>query len=149
MDMALLGVIKWYWQDLAVVFTIMSIVLVIIVLLQKGRGGGLSAAFGGAGGQSAFGSKTGDYFTWVTVGVVAFFLLTAMVLTMNYRPTTELGISRGSSLGSPPGMEPAPAPLETETETNQKPSSTEPTSEKPADETTLPLPTIPAAETPE
>lgn len=134
MDTALLGVIKWYWQVLAVVFTIMSILLVIIVLLQKGRGGGLSAAFGGAGGQSAFGSKTGDYFTWVTVGVVGFFLITAMVLTMHYRPTTELGISKSSSsLGSPPGMEPASAPLETKT--NEKQPADETTPEKPADET--------------
>ncbi|MCK5270815.1 MAG: preprotein translocase subunit SecG [Sedimentisphaerales bacterium] len=147
MDMALLGVIKWYWQVLAVVFTIMSILLVIIVLLQKGRGGGLSAAFGGAGGQSAFGSKTGDYFTWVTVGVVGFFLITAMVLTMHYRPTTELGISRGSSLGSPPGVEPTPAPLETKTNEKQ-PAAAEATPEKPAGETTSPLPTIPTAETP-
>ncbi len=146
MDTALLGMIKWYWQVLAVVFTIMSILLVIIVLLQKGRGGGLSAAFGGAGGQSAFGSKTGDYFTWVTVGVVAFFLITAMVLTMHYRPSTDLGISRGSSLGSPPGMEPIPAPLETET--NQKQPAAETTPEKPAGETTSPPPTIPTAETP-
>ena len=144
MDTALLGVIKWYWQVLAVVFTIMSILLVIIVLLQKGRGGGLSAAFGGAGGQSAFGSKTGDYFTWVTVGVVAFFLITAMVLTMNYRPTTELGVSRGSSLGSPPGVEPTPAP---ETKTNEKQPAAEATPEKPADETTSPLPTTPTAKT--
>ena len=142
MDTALLGVIKWYWQVLAVVFTIMSILLVIIVLLQKGRGGGLSAAFGGAGGQSAFGSKTGDYFTWVTVAVVAFFLLTAMVLTMNYRP--ELSITQGSSLGSPPGMEPVPAPLETD----QKQPSTKTTPEKPADKTVSPPQTIPTAETP-
>ena len=67
---SLLGLIKWYWQALAIVMIIVSLFLIILVLLQKGRGGGLSAAFGGAGGQSAFGSKTGDVFTWVTIVVV-------------------------------------------------------------------------------
>jgi len=48
------------------------VLLVLLVLIQKGRGGGLSGAFGGAGGNTAFGAKTGDVLTWVTS---AFFLL--------------------------------------------------------------------------
>jgi preprotein translocase subunit SecG len=51
----------------------------IVILLQRGRGGGLSGAFGGAGGSSAFGAKTGDVFTWITVVVAAVFLLLAVV----------------------------------------------------------------------
>ena len=38
-----------------------------VILIQRGRGGGLAGAFGGAGGQSAFGTKAGDLFTWITV----------------------------------------------------------------------------------
>lgn len=44
-----------------------SFLLVVVVLLQRGRGGGLAGAFGGAGGQSAFGTKAGDVFTRITV----------------------------------------------------------------------------------
>lgn len=47
----------------------MSTFLILLVLVQKGRGGGLSGAFGGMGGQSAFGARAGDTFTKVTVGV--------------------------------------------------------------------------------
>ncbi|RLS51073.1 MAG: preprotein translocase subunit SecG, partial [Planctomycetota bacterium] len=40
-----------------------SLFLILLVLIQRGRGGGLAGAFGGAGGQSAFGTKAGDVFT--------------------------------------------------------------------------------------
>jgi len=34
-----------------------SIFLILLVLIQRGRGGGLAGALGGMGGQSAFGTK--------------------------------------------------------------------------------------------
>ena len=40
-----------------------SIFLILLVLIQRGRGGGLAGALGGMGGQSAFGTKAGDLFT--------------------------------------------------------------------------------------
>jgi preprotein translocase subunit SecG len=43
--------------------------------LQRGRGGGLAGALGGMGGQSAFGTKAGDLFTKITVGVAAFWIV--------------------------------------------------------------------------
>jgi preprotein translocase subunit SecG len=51
----------------------------LIILVQKGRGEGLTGAFGGGGGSSAFGAKTGDVFTWITVVVAAAFLLLNVV----------------------------------------------------------------------
>ncbi|MBN1844079.1 MAG: preprotein translocase subunit SecG [Sedimentisphaerales bacterium] len=86
MDLLMLGDIRWWAQVLAVLFVLVCVILIVIILLQKGRGGGLSAAFGGAGGHSAFGSKTGDVFTWATIVIVAVFLLLAMVLTSTYKP---------------------------------------------------------------
>ena len=44
-----------------------GVFLIFIVLLQRGRGGGLAGALGGMGGQSAFGTKAGDVFTRITV----------------------------------------------------------------------------------
>jgi preprotein translocase subunit SecG len=53
--------------------------LMLIVLLQRGRGGGLAGAFGGLGGQSAFGTKAGDVFTKITIGVAVFWVIMAGV----------------------------------------------------------------------
>jgi preprotein translocase subunit SecG len=52
--------------------------LILLVLVQRGRGGGLAGAFGGLGGQSAFGTKAGDTFTRVTMVVAAIWILLSM-----------------------------------------------------------------------
>ncbi len=44
-----------------------SVFLILLILVQRGKGGGLTGALGGMGGQSAFGAKAGDAFTRVTV----------------------------------------------------------------------------------
>ena len=46
---------------------VVGVLLIIIILLQRGSGGGLAGAFGGLGGQSAFGTKAGDVFTKITI----------------------------------------------------------------------------------
>ncbi len=87
-------------------FLIVCILLVIIVLLQRGRGGGLSAALGGAGGgHSAFGSRTGDVFTWVTIILVAVFILLAVLATQHFRPP-------GNEQIAAPILTPAPKALD-------------------------------------
>src|SRR5437762_8297312 len=60
---------------LAILLIITSIFLVLLVLIQRGRGGGLAGAFGGLGGQSAFGTKAGDLFTRITIGVATFWII--------------------------------------------------------------------------
>ena len=40
-----------------VLFILTCLILIGIILLQKGRGGGLSGAFGGGGSQTAFGAR--------------------------------------------------------------------------------------------
>jgi protein translocase SecG subunit len=56
-----------------------SLLLIGLILLQKNRGSGLSGAFGGVGGHTAFGTKTGDFLTWVTVSLAFVFLLMSVV----------------------------------------------------------------------
>jgi preprotein translocase subunit SecG len=63
-------------------FIIVSIFLILLILIQKGRGGGLASAFGGAGGNTAFGSKTGDVLTWATSIIFGIFILLAMGLNL-------------------------------------------------------------------
>jgi preprotein translocase subunit SecG len=54
---------------------ITALFLILLVLVQRGRGGGLTGALGGMGGQSAFGSKAGDLFTRITIGAAAFWII--------------------------------------------------------------------------
>ena len=66
-------------------FTLMiviSVFMVLLILIQKGRGGGLSSAFGGSGGNTAFGNKTGDVLTWTTAVVFGIFIVIAVVLNL-------------------------------------------------------------------
>lgn len=51
--------------------------LMIVILLQRGRGGGLAGAFGGLGGQSAFGTKAGDVFTKITIVLAVAWVIVA------------------------------------------------------------------------
>ena len=39
---------------------VVSLWLIFLVLIQRGKGGGLTGALGGSGGSSAFGAKAGD-----------------------------------------------------------------------------------------
>ena len=70
---------------LTVLFIIVCVLLIGVVLLQKGRGGGLGAALGGGAG-SAFGTRTGDVFTWVTIVLAGLFLLMTIGMTLAFRP---------------------------------------------------------------
>lgn len=53
--------------------------LMLVVLVQRGRGGGLVGAFGGAGGMSAFGAKTGDVFTVITIVFAGVFVVLSVL----------------------------------------------------------------------
>jgi preprotein translocase subunit SecG len=64
---------------LMILLLLTAIFLIILILIQRGKGGGLAGAFGGMGGQSAFGTKAGDMFTKITIGVAAFWLLLCVV----------------------------------------------------------------------
>ena len=70
---------------ISVLFIITCVLLILVVLLQKGRGGGLGAALGGAG-SAAFGTKVGDFMTWVTIVLTAMFLLLAIGGALYFRP---------------------------------------------------------------
>ena len=76
----------WYHSILATVFALIAILLMLVILLQRGKGVGLSGAFGGTGGHTTFGSKTGDFLTWVTIAGAALFLLAAVVLNFAFVP---------------------------------------------------------------
>jgi len=78
--------VSFIMNVVAVLFVICCVSLVLIILIQKGRGGGLSGAFGGAMAGGILGSKTGDFLTWVTIVLVGVFLTLAVVMAKFYKP---------------------------------------------------------------
>lgn len=64
---------------LNVVLVISSLFLICLVLIQRGKGGGLAGAFGGAGGASAFGTKAGDIFTKITMYTAVIWIVLNML----------------------------------------------------------------------
>ena len=72
--MLLLGAVNWLHYMFMIPLTLLSVFLILVILVQRGRGGGLTGALGGMGGQSAFGTKAGDLFTRITIIVAAIWL---------------------------------------------------------------------------
>lgn len=119
----------------AILFVLISVVLVLLILVQKGRGGGLSAAFGGGMASGLLGSKTGDFLTWATITVVSVFLVLAVVLARFYRPAvSEFGGAQTS------GQTAQPAPSQPSTETPQPAPVTPAPAEQPSGGTAAPVP---------
>ncbi len=78
---------------LAWVFNLMCIILglflILLILIQRGKGGGLIGALGGTGGSSPFGSRAGDQFTRLTIYVAAAWLLLGMVEVSTLQSSAE------------------------------------------------------------
>jgi preprotein translocase subunit SecG len=129
----------------AILFVISALALIFIILLQKGKGGGLSAALGGGMASGILGAKTGDVLTWVTISLVGVFLFLAVVMTKYWRPgTQQFGApttqTRQGQPVAPSQSAPAqPAP----TQPSQQPAANPPTSSQPAPSST-PAPVTPA-----
>ena len=84
---------------------LVSLFLICLVLIQRGKGGGLAGAFGGVGGSSAFGTKAGDTFTRITVITAAVWILLLMLLVVitNRRPTSAWGADTPTSVSKEAG----------------------------------------------
>ena len=106
----LIGALAQYFFGFTIF--VLSAFLVLLVLVQRGRGGGLTGALGGPGGQSAFGTKAGDLFTRITIGVATAWILlcaTAVFMLRNRalpqtgssdRPAAKGNMGAGASSGT-------------------------------------------------
>lgn len=98
---------------LVLLFVGASVLLILAILIQKPQGGGLATAFGaGAGsGQTAFGARTGDALTVMTIILFALYLLVGIGLVWVAHPA---GPAEASTISAPAGEAPAtgetPAP---------------------------------------
>jgi preprotein translocase subunit SecG len=100
----------------AVLWFFCALILILVILIQKGRGGGLSGAFGGMGG-GILGTKTGDFLTWVTVGLVCAFLFLSVVIAKYYKPMISKSVAPQVTTESRQAEQPVQAPPFEETET--------------------------------
>ncbi len=101
------------WSHLLMVLLFVSaIVLILLILVQRGKGGGLAGAFGGMGGQSAFGTKAGDTFTKITIGVATVWILLCLIGVRSLRSShSKLDLkTEGSPAQTAPAAPGAGAP---------------------------------------
>ncbi len=73
--------LKLFETPLTVIHIICCVVLVLVVLVQPGKSGGLGAALGGAGAQQIFGGRgAGNFLTRTTWIAATLFFLTSVTL---------------------------------------------------------------------
>lgn len=70
---------EWYSHALNGLILVLGGALMLLVLIQRGKGGGLAGAFGGAGGSSPFGSRSADQFVRVTLWLAGVWVLVIMI----------------------------------------------------------------------
>jgi preprotein translocase subunit SecG len=66
---------------LTVVHVVVCLVLIVVVLLQRGKGAEIGAVFGGGAGTTVFGSRgAGNFLTKITSAAAVIFMLTSLSL---------------------------------------------------------------------
>ena len=64
------------------IHVLVSLVLIAVILLQAGRGGGLSDTFGGSSTQTLFGTKTSVFLTRATAASAIIYIITCLLLAV-------------------------------------------------------------------
>ncbi len=94
---------------LVVLHVIVSIFLILVVLVQQGKGADLAGAFGGGGSQTAFGARGATTLLHkLTAIFFALFVITSMALAIaQARPRSSVMSGSGTTK---PAAQPAPQP---------------------------------------
>ncbi len=96
---------------LTTIHAIVAVLIVISVLLQSGKGGGLGAGFGGGGSNTLFGSSGGEnFFTKLTMGLALTFMITSISITVIKTKALKTSLfDQGAPVTSAPANTAAPA----------------------------------------
>jgi preprotein translocase subunit SecG len=66
---------------LVVLHVMVCLILIVVVLLQRGKGAEIGAVFGGGASSTVFGSRgAGNFLTRITTGAAIIFMVTSMAL---------------------------------------------------------------------
>ena len=123
------------------------VILLMVILLQQGKGGDMASAFGGGSSQTAFGARGGaTLLAKVTAGFAALFMLGALSLAIIGERGDSGSLLRGTPAPPAPasapaspapasGTTPAPATHESSTAPSQTPPAAPaaPETQKPAE----------------
>jgi len=97
---------------LAIVHIVVCVLLILIVLLQTGKGADIGAAFGGGSSQTLFGSAgPAGFFTKITTGVAVIFMVTSIGLAYMYSHRTGVSSVRETKPAKTAPVQP-PTPVE-------------------------------------
>ena len=73
-----------------VLHVLVCIFLIVVVLLQRGKGAEVGAVFGGGGGTTMFGARgAGNFLTRLTTASAATFMVTSLVLALFAQQSAE------------------------------------------------------------
>jgi len=102
---------------ITVLHIIVCIALILIVLLQAGKGGDIANAFGGGSSQTVFGSKTGTMLTKLTTAAAIIFMLTSLLFGCDNLTVSSISKKAGKEqvtapAQAPASQAPAPAPAQ-------------------------------------
>ena len=89
---------------------VVSIALIVIVLLQMGKGAQAGASFGAGGSQAMFGSTGGNFMSKVTVAAAVIFMLTSLTLAYFYGSPSSQTVMPSSVAAPAATPETAPTP---------------------------------------
>jgi len=91
-----------------IVHVLVALLLVGVVLIQRGQGADMGVSFGGGGAQTLFGSRgSGSFLGKLTGGLAATFMLTSLTLAFFSQQQAGSVVER-SVAGLPPVAQPAP-----------------------------------------
>ena len=95
---------------LQVIFVLVCLFLILVILLQSGKGGDVAAAFGGSGSQTAFGPRGAQKpLEKATVVAAMLFMLLALIFSLPGIGTQSV-VDEGASPQPSPASKPATAP---------------------------------------
>lgn len=125
---------------LTFVLILVSLFLILVVLAQKSKDGGMGAAFGGGAAEAAFGAETNNVLSKSTIySAVLFFVLAFLLYLGRIYERSHASAAAGNALPSI-SMPATPAPV--------TPSGTTAPISLPAASTSTTTTTAPAAATP-
>ncbi len=131
---------------LVVLYVIICFFLILVVLLQQGKGADIAGAFGGGGSQTAFGARGATTFLHkLTTGAFVGFVVLALVLsilearprnsviqTLPAKAAAQKAPAPAPAAPANPGAAPAPESAQPATGTTAPGTATQPSTQSPS-----------------